>query len=39
MSEVAGEMKTRTMRFALDICSLIKLLPASDQAQRFGASR
>ena len=30
MSEVADEMKARTMRFALDICSLIKLLPASE---------
>ena len=30
MSEVADEMKARTMRFALDVCSLIKLLPASE---------
>lgn len=30
MSEVANEMKVRTMRFALDVCSLIRLLPASE---------
>src|SRR5436190_1430336 len=33
MSEVADEMKARTMRFALDICSLIKHLPTDEPGQ------
>jgi four helix bundle protein len=28
MSDVAAEMKARTMRFALDVCALIRHLPA-----------
>jgi four helix bundle protein len=28
MSDVADEMKSRTMRFALDVCALIRYLPA-----------
>jgi four helix bundle protein len=30
MSDVADEMKARTMRFALDVCSLIQYLPPSE---------
>jgi four helix bundle protein len=30
MSDIADEMKRRTMQFALDVCGLIKQLPASE---------
>src|ERR1022692_4801524 len=30
MSDVADQMKARTMRFALDVCSLIQTLPPSE---------
>jgi four helix bundle protein len=30
MSEIADEMKQRTMRFALDVCALIQHLPLSE---------
>jgi four helix bundle protein len=30
MSDVADQLKARTMKFALDVCELIKLLPQSE---------
>ena len=33
MGEIAEQLKARTMRFALDVCSLIKQLPHSEPGQ------
>ena len=33
MGEIAEELKARTMRFALDVCELIKHLPHSEPGQ------
>ena len=33
MGEIAEELKARTMRFALDVCALIKHLPHSEPSQ------
>jgi hypothetical protein len=32
MSEASEELKARTMRFALDVCELIKQLPTMEPA-------
>jgi hypothetical protein len=38
MSEESEQLKARTMRFALDVCALIKKLPRDEPGQQCGAS-